>query len=161
MQFNFDATKVQPDEGFSLIPAGTYIAQIEESEIKPTKSGTGQMLKLKWRILDGQYRNRVLFGQINVVNQSQKAEQIGQRQLSALCHSAGVLSLQDTMQLHGKPIKIKVKIRTDESGKYDDQNEISGYESAGSGVVSQPIPAASPQPASASTPPWMSQRRAA
>lgn len=158
---NFDATKVEPQEAFTVLPAGSYIAQIEESEIRPTKSGTGQMLKLKWRILDGQYKNRVVFGNLNIVNQNPEAEKIGQRQLSALCHAAGVLQLQDTMQLHAKPIKIKIKVRVDETGRYDDQNDVTGFESAGgmaAQALSMPAATASAAP-TANAAPWA--RRAA
>jgi len=145
---NFDASKVAPQEGFTVIPAGTYIAQIEESEIKATKSGTGQMLKLRWKILDGQHKNRVVFGNLNIVNQNPEAERIGQSQLSALCHAVGVLQLKDTSQLHNRPCKIKVKVRVDESGKYGDQNEVSGFEAA-PGVAAAPTAAA---PAAGSAP---------
>lgn len=160
--FNFNAANVAPQQSFAPIPAGSYIAQVVESEIKPTKNGTGQMMNLTFEVLDGQYKNRKVFGRINVVNQSAEAERIGQSQLSALCHATGVMQLQDTVQLHNKPIKIKVKVRVDESGKYDDSNEVTGYEAI-SGAVQ--IPAASQQaqaaPAapSASAAPWA--RRAA
>ena len=159
--FNFNAANVAPQQSFAPIPAGSYVAQITESEIKPTKNGTGQMMNLTFEVLDGQYKNRKVFGRINVVNQSAEAERIGQSQLSALCHATGVMQLQDTVQLHNKPIKIKVKVRVDESGKYDDQNEVTGFESIAGGQ----IPAASQQaqsaPAapSASAAPWA--RRAA
>lgn len=150
-QINFDATKVQPQEAFTVIPAGSYIAQIEESEIKATKSGTGSMLKLKWKILDGQYKNRVIFGNLNIVNANPEAEKIGQRQLSALCHATGVMQLADTVQLHNRPCKIKVKVRVDESGKYDDQNEVSAFEAIAAGAMA---PAAPPTAPSAPTAPW-------
>ena len=150
----FDASKVAPQDGFSLLPAGSYIAQIEESEIKPTKKGTGQKLDLKWRILDGQYKNRVVFGSINIVNQNPESENIGQRQLSALCHAAGVLQLQDTAQLHAKPIKIKVKIKVDDTGQYDDRNEVSNYEAIPGGAPMPAAPATAPAPASNAAP-WL------
>ena len=159
--FQFNAANVAPQQSFTPIPAGSYIAQVVESEIKPTKNGTGQMMNLTFEVLDGQYKNRKVFGRINVVNQSAEAERIGQSQLSALCHATGVMQLQDTVQLHNKPIKIKVKVRVDETGKYDDQNEVTGFESIAGGQ----IPAASQQaqsaPAapSASAAPWA--RRAA
>jgi len=154
-QINFDATKVQPQEAFTVIPAGSYIAQIEESEIKATKSGTGSMLKLKWKILDGQYKNRVIFGNLNIVNANPEAEKIGQRQLSALCHATGVMQLADTVQLHNRPCKIKVKVRVDESGKYDDQNEVSAFEAIAAGAAPAPTQFAAPPTApSAPTAPW-------
>lgn len=152
--FHFNAANVAPQQSFTPIPAGSYIAQVVESEIKQTKGGTGQMMNLTFEVLDGQYRNRKVFGRINVVNQSAEAERIGQSQLSALCHATGVMQLQDTVQLHGKPVKIKVKVRVDESGKYDDSNEVTGYEAI-SGAVQ--IPAASQQAQAAptaSSAPW-------
>lgn len=152
--FQFNAANVAPQQSLTPIPAGSYIAQVVESEIKPTKGGTGQMMNLTFEVLDGQYRNRKVFGRINVVNQSAEAERIGQSQLSALCHATGVMQLQDTVQLHGKPVKIKVKVRVDESGKYDDSNEVTGYEAI-SGAVQ--IPAASQQAQAAptaSSAPW-------
>ena len=154
--FAFDATNVAPQESFSPIPAGTYVAQVIESEIKPTKSGTGQMMTLRWQILDGTFKGRLVFDRVNIVNQNPEAEKIGQRQLSAVCHATGVLKLQDTSQLHNKPCKIKVKVRQDDN--YGDSNEVSGVEGVAAGSIPSAAPAANATPAAA-TPPW--QKRAA
>jgi hypothetical protein len=147
---NFDASTVQPNDSFSPIPAGSYIAQVTDSSIKPTKSGSGTILNITWTILDGKFANRKVFDRINIANQNPEAEKIGQRQLSSICHAAGVLKLQDSNQLHGKPVKITVKIRQD--AQYGDSNEVKAYESAGA------MPAASvgsAAPAANSTPPWV------
>ena len=149
---NFNAAAVSPQQSFTPIPAGTYIAQITESEIKATKSGSGQMLNTTYEILDGQYKGRKVFGRINIVNQNPEAERIGQSQLSALCHAVNVMQLQDTMQLHHKPVKIKVKVREDETGKYEPSNDVTGYESAGAASVSM-VPAAVAAP-TANAAPW-------
>jgi hypothetical protein len=155
----FNAQSVVPQQTFDPIPAGTYNATITESEVVNTKTGSGQMLKLTWRINEGPFANRLVFDRINIVNQNPKAEEIGQRQLSSLCHVAGVLQLQDTQQLHGIPIGIKVSIRHDATGQYSDSNDVKGYLAANGGgqrsagiVTSQPQPAV--QPAQAATPPW-------
>ena len=50
---SFNATQVQPQASFDPIPAGKYICQIVESEIKSTKAGTYQQLALTWEVLDG------------------------------------------------------------------------------------------------------------
>lgn len=158
---NFDASQVAPQESFSPLPAGTYVVQIEETEIKATKAGTGQMLKYKARVLDGQYANRVIFGNINIVNQNPEAEKIGQRQLSALCHATGVLRLNDTVQLHAKPIKVKLKIRQD--AQWGDSNEVTAFESIGGAAPAFAAPAgqapATAQPAAAA-PPWAAKKAA-
>lgn len=146
--FSFDATTVEPDSGMSPIPAGSYIAQAIESEIKPTKNGTGQYVQFTWKVLDGQYKGRLIFDRINVKNANQVAEQIGQKQLSALCHAAGVLRLQDTMQLHNRPVKVRVVMRKDD--QYGDSNEVKGYEPAGVvGAMPPAAPAPFAQPAAA------------
>ena len=54
----FDANLVEPTKALEPIPAGKYQAVIIESEMKPTKAGTGQYLELKFQILEGEYKGR-------------------------------------------------------------------------------------------------------
>ncbi len=169
-QLQFDASTVAPQASYTPIPAGVYTVSIDDSEIKPTQKG-GQMAVFRLRVLEGQHAGRTVFARINVRNPSQQAEQIGQAQLSALCHAAGVLQLSDTAQLHNKVVRARVKIRKDATGQYEDQNEVSGFEATGgpapvaAGFVAQ-APAAAPAaagfvaqapaaaPAAAAQPPW-------
>lgn len=151
-QISFNASAVQPKKSFEPIPAGSYIASISESAIKPTSKGTGQIMNLTFDILDGQYKGRKVFDRINIQNQNPTAEKIGQEQLSALCHAVGVLQLQDTNQLHGRPVTIKVKIRKDDTGQYEDSNEVTGYLAANGAVPAASAPAA---PAAAPAAPWL------
>ena len=126
---SFNAEAVKPRDSFEPIPAGMYQAMIEDSEVVPTKSGSGQMLKLTWKVIDGEFKGRLVFDRINIQNQNPRAEEIGQRQLSTLCHAAGVLQLKTSEQLHAIPCAIKVVIRKDETGQYSDQNEVKDYRS--------------------------------
>ena len=155
---NFNATTVEPAGEFTALPAGIYTAQITESELKQTKSGTGHYLQLTWRVLDGQYANRLIFERLNIANANETAQKIGQQQLSALCHAAGVLQVQDSSQLHNKPVRIKVTIRKDE--QYGDSNEIKGYESVSGATPSAPaMPPVFAAPAKPAAPamPWAKQ----
>ena len=138
---SFDATQVEPAAPMEVIPAGQYLAAVKDSVVNPTKSGTGQVLTLTWQILDGPFANRLVFDRLNVVNANPQAEQIGQRQLSSLCHAVNVLRMQDTSELHGIPCVIRVTIRKDESGKYGDSNEVKSY-STPAGQVAQAAPQA-------------------
>lgn len=153
-QLTFDAQSVAPQTTFTPIPAGNYLTLVTDSEIKTTSKG-GQMAVFSLQVADGQYAGRKLFARINTKNQSAEAERIGQSQLSALCHATGVLQLQDTSQLHGKMVRVRVKIRKDETGQYGDQNEVTGYEAVGGPVPSAAavVPPAAPA-AGAATPPW-------
>ena len=169
--YSFDSTQVAPAEEFTVLPAGTYHAIITESDVKPTKAGTGQRMNLTFRITDGPCANRVVFAGLNVANENPKAEEIGQRELSSLCHAVGVLKLQDTSQLHNIPVAIRVSIKKDESGQYPDRNEIKAFMAIPSHApqaapgafspapqaTSKPAPQASP---AASVAPWATNRAA-
>lgn len=157
--FNFDSSAIQLQErSFDPIPAGTYIARVIESDLRPLKSGNGTGLNLQFEIIDGQFSNRRIFEQLNVQHSNQKTESIAQEQLAYLCKAVGVSKLQDTQQLHNIPLKIKVKVRKDETGQYGDSNSITGYESApqAMGVSNQSAFQAQPKPAASA--PWASAR---
>lgn len=146
MLFNFNAANVEPQQtAFDPVPAGNYVAVITDSEIKPTRSG--RALKLTFRIVEGQHNGRLIWANLNVENQSAQAQEIAQKQLSALCHAVGVINLTDTLQLHDKPVRIRVKVRPAE-GEYAASNDVTGYEAVGGGGT--PVTAAAPaRPASA------------
>jgi hypothetical protein len=165
-QFDFDTGSVEKRENtYELLPVGWYTAQVTETEIVPLKSGNGQALKLTIEVLQDGYRGRKVWARLNVRHTNQVAEQIGQQQLRELCESIGLARFRDTSELHNKPVQIKVKIRKDETGQYEDQNEVNGFRPAAGGAA--PMAAAAPRaaapaanaPAAGATPPW--QKRAA
>jgi hypothetical protein len=120
-ELNFDATTVEPMNDFSPIPVGEYIAVITASDMKDTKSGSGKYLQLTYQIVEGEYKNRLIFENINLINSNEVAVQIAQKTLSSICHAVGVLHPQDSVELHDKPLMIKVGIRP-ASGEYQEQN---------------------------------------
>jgi hypothetical protein len=126
-QLNFDASQVAPDAGFEPVPAGWYKVLIDESEMKPTKAGDGAYLHCRFNILEGQYAGRKLFARLNLRNANPTAQEIGFKQLSAIAHAVGVLQVADSTQLHNIPLQVRVKIRKDKDGEYDDQNDITSY----------------------------------
>lgn len=164
--FSFDTGSVEKRESnYELLPAGWYTAQVIDSEIVPLKSGNGSALKLTFEVLSDGYRNRKVWLRLNVKHSNPEAERISQQQLRELCESVGLTRFQDTVELHNKPVQIKVKVRKNETGQYEDQNEINGFKSAG-GVaapasMARPAPAANVSAAApaAAVPPW--QKRAA
>lgn len=147
-ELNFDATQVAPDTGVSdPVPAGWYNAIVDESEIKPTKDGNGARLACRLSILDGQYVNRKIFVGFNIRNANPVAQEIAFKQLSALAHAVGVLQVKDSSQLHGIPLKIRVKVRA-ASGDYDASNDVTAYKNINENVgapTGAAGPAAAPQ----------------
>jgi len=79
---------------------------------------------------------------MNLQNSNPTAQEIAYKQLSALCHAVNVLQLQDSVQLHGLPLKVKVKVRKDSTGQYEDQNEVTAYKNINEHVDMQAAPVA-------------------
>ena len=167
---NFDATTVEPNAPIELLPPGDYLAQIVQSEMRPTKNGSGQFLWLEMDILEEQYSGRKLWDRLNLVNPNQQAAEIAHRTLSAICHATGKMQVTDSEQLHTKPMLVTVKVKPagkDSSGiDRDAQNEIKGYKAPGATSTARTAPARTStsqqtetaKPSSSTPPPW---RRAA
>lgn len=142
----FDAATVDPATDFEPLPAGKYLTVITDSQMKPTKSGSGHYLELTFQVIDGQFKNRLLWARLNLDNPNRQAVQIAQGELSAICRAVGVLQPKDSVELHNLPLQITVKCKKrDDTG--DVVNEIRGYarKDAAAGV---------PQQETSSTPPW-------
>lgn len=149
---NFNAATVAPVSANIVVPAGWYNVIIEHSEVVPTAAGTGTILKLRYSIVDGEFKGRKIFGQLNIVNPSPMAQEIAQKQLSAICHAVNVIQCNDSQQLHNIPFKVKLKItpggiKDQHTGeKYDDKNEVTGWEKSSTnvGVSGGSAPGATP-----------------
>jgi hypothetical protein len=115
---SFDATTVEPHTDFEAIPAGDYLCLITDSQMKTTKNGMGQYLELVLQVLDGPYKNRQLWDRLTLIHPHPKTVEIAQRQLSALCHAAGVLQVQDSVQLHNIPLRVRVKPQLTSCGTF-------------------------------------------
>lgn len=142
----FNANVVEPTTDFEPLPAGKYLAIITDSEMKPTKSGSGSYLKLTCRVISGPYENRVLWSRLNLHNPSEQAVQIAQGELSAICRAVGVLQPRDSSELHDIPLTIGVglKRRTDTDELVNEVKTYSKKDAVG----------VAPRQETASTPPW-------
>lgn len=167
----FDANNVAPSAGSDVIPAGKYVAQIVNSEMRDTKSGDGRYLWMELAILDGPLANRRLFERLNLVNKNAQAVEISQSTLSAICRAVGKMTVSDSEMLHFQPMMVTVKVKPagpDKQGVHREaQNNIGGYEAVGGSTVqmthrpSSTTPPTSAAPASrpaTSTPPWRNNK---
>lgn len=146
----FDATQVEPNSPYEILPAGKYLVQIIASEMRPTKDGTGQYLYLELDVLEGVHAGRKLFDRLNLVNPNPEAVQIAQRTLSAICRAAGTLQVTDSEQLHLIPLIADVRVRPPK-GEYGESNSIRYLPRTGTpgaatpqGYAPRPTPNASP-----------------
>ncbi|AKI27783.1 DUF669 domain-containing protein [Moraxella catarrhalis] len=130
LNFGFTQEEVQAaqNDSYTALPAGNYIAQVERSEVKQTKDGTGSYLSLGFKILEGDYSGRMLFGNITLTNKNSQAQEIGRKQLIKLSTACGLGHLQDSEQLHGIAVMIKVSDSRVYEG--EKQNDIKDYKPA-------------------------------
>ncbi len=148
----FDASTVAPATEFKALPSGEYLMAVTESEMKETKTGSGQYLQMTLTVLNAavqEHIGRKVFVRLNLINQSTTAVEIAQRELSAICHSVGVLKLQDSQQIHDLPMCCKVA-HLPAKGEFAESNKISAYKPAseyGKGKVgAAPARPGAPQP---------------
>ncbi|MFM2054706.1 MAG: hypothetical protein RL456_2743 [Pseudomonadota bacterium] len=159
--FTFDASQIAPGGALDVIPAGDYRMMIVDSVMEQTKSGTGAFLKLELQVLDGPHQGATLFDRLNLINDNPKAVEIAQRTLSAICHAVDLMQVQDSTQLHNRPMVVRVAYdaggtRPDgKGGFYGPSNEIKGYKAP---TAAQTAPPAFAQP---SAPPAQFQPPAA
>lgn len=127
---NFDATRVEPNSRPDPVPTNWYPVAITGSETKPTKAGTGSYLELTLTIQSGEFSGRKAFARLNLNNPNQTAVDIAYAELSAICHCVGVVQVQDSQQLHGRPFcaMIKKEERDDKPGEFT--NTVDGYKDA-------------------------------
>lgn len=121
-QLGYTADPNQPEESFDIVPAGEYTTIIEASDYTPNKQGTGMILKLTYQIIDGEFKGRKIFENLNLQNENAQAAQISQRALNSICLAVGVQHVQDSAQLHGIPLILDVSVKEDAT--YGKQNRI-------------------------------------
>lgn len=129
----FNPATVDPSEPMEvvLLPPAWYAWQIEDSKVGPTKAGTGTLAEFRLRCADGPRAGAVTYARFNVQHENEKAQQIGQAELSALCRAAGFGQVvTDTAQLHGLYVDALLRIEPGTSG-YSDKNVVKGYAEAG------------------------------
>jgi hypothetical protein len=129
---NFNAAGVKPNTALEPVPTGMYPVAIVRSEEKPTKSGNGSYIEFEMQIqahpnVDPAYHGRKVFDRLNINNPNQTAVDIAYATLSAICHVTGVLNLQDTQQLHGRPFMAVVQKLPRDDKPDQMTNEVKGY----------------------------------
>ncbi len=122
----FNASEHQDLESFDAIDPGEYIGKIVESEMKENNAKTGSYLKLKFQITQGKYAKRILWTNLNLDHPNPDAVEIANRHLAAICKAVGVLAPEDSEQLHGVEISLKVS-KKKATNDYPESNDIKSY----------------------------------
>lgn len=122
-------------KGGGPLPKGEYVACVVKSDFKEAKNfhETGnKFIELEFEVYEGEYQGRRFWKNINLVNASAKAQEIGQREWNTILHACGKLSVSDTEEVHGIPMRVFVGF---EKGNADrnDPKSFKSYNSTPSG----------------------------
>jgi len=131
----FDADQHGEMRDFKPIPKGEYVCQISDSDVCKTKDKTGEYIKLEFSVLDGEFKGRKIWTNLNIINKNPIAVEIAEKEFATICRCVGKTNVQDTQVLHGIPLKVHVGIKP-EKGEYAAQNIPRGYEAV-AGAVKQ------------------------
>jgi hypothetical protein len=155
LMMNFATDEVAPQEPRSVgpVPPGEYPVMVEKVEAKPTSTG-GTRVVFTLRITEGDFARRVIWADMNVVNKSSVAQEIGRRALASLLAAVDMVGERDLAKTISAEMVVAVKIKKREG--YDDRNEVVGYKPASSSAPKASAPATKPAaPAQKKAPAFM------
>ena len=103
--------KIAPAGEFEPLAAGNYPVAIVKSEVKQNQESEGSHLALTMKVIEGPAAGRLLWQNVTLKNPSAKAVEIGEQELSAICHAVGHMgTLKDSEALHGQPFLVRVVV---------------------------------------------------
>ena len=113
------------------LPDGDYLVSFDRASEQATKKGDGSYVKASFKVVEGDYKGRLLFNYFLITHSNPKAAQIGKEQLSKCLKAMGVVNGfegigNDATQLEsfvGKELIVKVGIEAGTNG-YSDRNKI-------------------------------------
>ena len=111
-----------------LLPRNRYRCEIVESDTAVPKTGRGEALNLTMEVMEGAFTGRKIWDNILYSHPSENAQKIGQRQIKSICNAVGFAGqLEDSTQLHGVPLMVRVGVEKDPKGVYADKNVVKSY----------------------------------
>lgn len=124
---------------FTPLPKGKYNTRVTNTDYKIANNGR-ESIELTFDVTDGEYANRKIFGSFTMVQplnpnipvneakeKSDKAVNIGQKNLNSLMTAVNLPILNDTDDFLNKQVVVSVKI-TPETNGYPAKNDITGFE---------------------------------
>ena len=122
----YDATNGEKMSERSALPAGEYVAAMVKSDRTQARSNANNSyIACEFEVTEGQFQGRRFWTNLNLWNGNSQAVDIAQRELNSIMHACGRLRVNDTEELHGIPMRVKLKVKTD--GQYGDKNEVANF----------------------------------
>lgn len=125
VMLDFKTDEYAPDTSFEPLPPGDYPVYVRAVELKDTKNGTGSYLAVQLVVVDGTERGRTVYDNINVINTSPTAQEIGRRHLAGLLAAVGRPGERDMSALVDLECVARVTVKDDP--KYGPKNRVARY----------------------------------
>jgi len=123
-----ETSKVEDAPLRELVPPGNYVAEIIESQEKISKAGNSY-LSLKLSICEGPYEGRWIWDNLNINHPDEKVRGTARFILGNICKAAGMIGIDDTSELHYKPLTIELESEPAQ-GEYKAKNVVRKYHKA-------------------------------
>tara|TARA_R100001443_G_scaffold51011_1_gene63073 strand:+ start:145 stop:669 length:525 start_codon:yes stop_codon:yes gene_type:complete len=121
-----DSTDDQPER--PLVPDGNYVAEIIESQEQISGKGHSY-LSLKLSICEGPHEGRWVWDNLNINHPTESVKSLARYILGNIVKAAGLVGIDDTSELHYKPLSIELGHKEKE-GQYKAKNVIKKYHPA-------------------------------
>lgn len=107
-ELNLNTQEYPASEGFpEAKPAGTALVIMTKSEMKATKANNGTALHMYFKILDGEYKDQLLYIVENWQNANDETVRIGRGRISSIANAVGLQNVQHSEQMHNKPFTLQ------------------------------------------------------
>lgn len=155
---NISTEELPEPTSLGPVPQGEYLCEIVESDVTETATSQGRRVLLTFQVIDGDFAGahiweRADIDRVSISKRDGSELRIDAARFNSLMKALNVGVLDDTAQLHGLPVMVRVVVEQREG--YNPKNEIKGYRAAGHSApapVARPAPAARPAPVAQARP---------
>ena len=123
-RFNSDEHDDMAD--YSALPAGSYRIRVKATDRVENKKKTGFYYKFVFEVMEGKFAKRLLFSNLNLEHINPDTVEMAEKELGTICKACGMVSIEDTDELHGLELMGKVTVKP-ASSQYAEGNEIKNY----------------------------------
>jgi len=138
-----DLSQTKEQQSFDPVPPGDYHVTIIDSVVVETKTPGKHMLKVVFSVVDGPFAERKIFDNFVLGNEAAMSRM---KSMAIASQHKSPDFIQDSEELHGLKLIIKVKVSTDPG--YPPQNKITRFKKLEGTQTPVAPPVFAPPPAS-------------
>lgn len=113
--------------GFEPLPVGKYDLIVVETDLKPNKKRTGDVLTLVYEVISGEFKKRKIYNRLNYNHPDAETQKISRGELSRLVKAVGLRQINDSDELTNIPFVADIGVRGKAEDEYGIQNVIKKY----------------------------------